>query len=110
MPMLAGSGKRNSWLSEADVDFFTGGGSSESSAGSSGPTPEQQSAIQRRLLIGGLAALGLGAFALVPTQALRPKPSKPLYFYLLALLGTQEQLKQCQEIIEDARWGSGCGV
>ena len=42
--------------------------------------------LQKRVLIGGLVTLGLGAFALVPTEALRLKPSKPMYFYVVPLL------------------------
>jgi A/G-specific adenine glycosylase len=43
--------------------------------------------LQRRLLLGVLASVGLGAFALVPTQELQlSKPSKPLFFYLVPLL------------------------
>lgn len=45
--------------------------------------------LQRRLLIGGALTLGLGAFALVPTEALRPKPPKPMYFYIVPLLRIQ---------------------
>lgn len=42
---------------------------------------------QRRLILGLVAAAGLGAFALVPTQELQlSKPSKPLFFYLVPLL------------------------
>jgi hypothetical protein len=45
--------------------------------------------LQRRLIIGiGLSA-ALGAFALVPTEALRPRPSKPLFLYLVPLLRIQ---------------------
>lgn len=43
--------------------------------------------LQRRLILGAVAAVGLGAFALVPTQQLQlSKPSKPLFFYLVPLL------------------------
>ena len=46
--------------------------------------------LQRRLLIGVAATLALGAFALVPTDSLRPgKPGKPLYLYLIPLLRVQ---------------------
>lgn len=42
---------------------------------------------QRRLILGIAASVGLGAFALVPTQQLQlAKPSKPLFFYLVPLL------------------------
>lgn len=42
--------------------------------------------LQRRLAIGILASVGLGAFALVPTEQLVLKPSKPMYFYVVPLL------------------------
>lgn len=71
-----------------DVDFLTGGGPSEA-ASSAGPSAEQQAQIQRRVLIGSAAAAGLLAFSFVPTKDLRVKPSKPLYFYLTALLRVQ---------------------
>ena len=45
--------------------------------------------MQRRLIIGGVLTAGLAAFALVPTEALRPKPPKPLYFYVVPLLRVQ---------------------
>lgn len=64
---------------------MTGGGPSEA-ASSSGPTAEQQDAIKRRVLLGGGATAALLAFAFVPTKDLRLKPSKPMYFYLTALL------------------------
>ncbi|KIY95522.1 hypothetical protein MNEG_12440 [Monoraphidium neglectum] len=101
--LFSGPSKRNSWLSEEDVDWITGGGPSEASA-SSGPTEEQQSLIGRRLAIGAVATAGLVAFSLVPTKDLRLKPAKPLYFYLTALLRVQEQLVQCKDLVEDADW------
>ncbi|GBF87305.1 hypothetical protein Rsub_00016 [Raphidocelis subcapitata] len=98
-----GGARRNSWLSEEDVDFITGGGPSEAAA-SAGPTAEQQALIKRRALIGGAAAAGLGAFALVPTKDLRLKPSKPMYFYLTALLRVQSQLGSLREYVDNAEW------
>jgi len=90
---------RHTLSTTEDVDFITGGGPSEA-ASLSGPSAEQQAMIQRRVLIGGLAAVGLGAFALIPTKDLRIKPSKPLYFYLTGLLGVQVRT----EVVV------GCGV
>lgn len=98
-------GKRTAWLSEADVDFFTGGGATEA-ADAAGPSPEAQAAVSKRLLLGGAATLALAAFAMVPTSALRLKPQKPLYFYLVQLLSAQAQLLQCSSLIEDAQWDS----
>lgn len=43
--------------------------------------------LQRRLILGAVAAVGLGAFALVPTGKLQlSKPNKPLFFYLVPLM------------------------
>lgn len=57
------------------------------------PCPKHQlpcaahSLPQRRLILGAVAAVGLGAFALVPTGELQlSKPSKPLFFYLVPLM------------------------
>jgi hypothetical protein len=47
------------------------------------------SAPQRRLLLGALAAVALGAFALVPTARLAAPPSAPLFTYLRPLLRAQ---------------------
>jgi len=42
---------------------------------------------QRRLILGAVVAVVLGAFALVPTGQLQlSKPSKPLFFYLVPLM------------------------
>jgi hypothetical protein len=48
--------------------------------------------MQRRLLIGVMASVAVGAFALVPSQQLVLKPSKPMYFYLVPLLRAQVRL------------------
>ena len=49
--------------------------------------------LQRRLLLGVVATVALGAFALVPTDALRPgRPSKPLFLYLIPLIRVQVSL------------------
>jgi hypothetical protein len=51
------------------------------------PPPGALPTLQRRLLLGLLASMGLAAFALVPTQQLQlSKPSKPLFFYIVPLL------------------------
>ncbi len=42
--------------------------------------------LQKRLAIGIVAALGLGAFGLIPTEQLRLKPDRPMYFYIVPLL------------------------
>ncbi|GIL72877.1 hypothetical protein Vretifemale_3169 [Volvox reticuliferus] len=100
---LFGGGPRTTWLSEKDVEFFSGpAGVREEDA--STEEPEYKATVQRRLFIGGILTLGLGAFALVPTEALRPKPSKPMYFYLVPLLRIQELLGECRTIIEVADW------
>eukprot|EP00879_Flechtneria_rotunda_P006602 GHRR01006937.1.p1 GENE.GHRR01006937.1~~GHRR01006937.1.p1 ORF type:complete len:235 (+),score=74.24 GHRR01006937.1:1077-1781(+) len=103
--LLAGPSKRTAWLSEADVDFFTGGGATEA-ADEAGSSPEAQATIGKRLAIGGLITAGLLAFALVPTKDLRLKPNKPLYFYIIQLLQAQAQLTECAALIEGAQWDS----
>lgn len=97
------AGERASWLSEKDVDFFTGGGVGETSVAEPAD-PEAAATVQRRLLIGGALTLALGAFALVPTEALKVKPPKPMYFYIVPLLRIEDLLKESKAIIEDAQW------
>lgn len=58
--------------------------------------------MQRRLLIGGVLAAGALAFALVPTEALRPKPQRPLFFYVVPLLRVSNLLAEAQV--------GGCGL
>ncbi|PNW85057.1 hypothetical protein CHLRE_03g169900v5 [Chlamydomonas reinhardtii] len=100
---LFGGGPRSAWLSEKDVEFFSGpAGVREEDA--STLEPEYKATVTRRLLIGAALTAGAAAFALVPTEALRPKPSKPLYFYLVSLLRVQDLLVDCKSIIEDADW------
>ncbi|KAG2443086.1 hypothetical protein HYH02_009500 [Chlamydomonas schloesseri] len=100
---LFGGGPRTAWLSEKDVEFFSGpAGVREEDA--STLEPEYKATVTRRLLIGAALSAGAAAFALVPTEALRPKPSKPLYFYLVSLLRVQDLLVDCKVIIEDADW------
>ena len=49
--------------------------------------------LQRRLLLGVVATVALGAFALVPTDSLRlGKPAKPLFLYLIPLIRVQVSL------------------
>ncbi|PNH12083.1 hypothetical protein TSOC_001022 [Tetrabaena socialis] len=100
---LFGGGPRTAWLSEKDVEFFSGPAAAREEDAAT-QAPEYQSTLQRRLLIGGVLGLGLGAFALIPTEALQPKPSKPMYFYLTPILRIQDLLVECRAIIEDADW------
>ncbi|KAJ9527316.1 hypothetical protein QJQ45_025536 [Haematococcus lacustris] len=95
-------GKKTAWLNEADVEFFVGNSVGETS--SAADDPEAAAVVQKRLIIGlGLAAAA-GALALVPTEALRPKPSKPLFLYVVPLLRIQGLLKDCEEVVEDGQW------
>eukprot|EP00238_Polyblepharides_amylifera_P005547 CAMPEP_0196583654 /NCGR_PEP_ID=MMETSP1081-20130531/44227_1 /TAXON_ID=36882 /ORGANISM="Pyramimonas amylifera, Strain CCMP720" /LENGTH=310 /DNA_ID=CAMNT_0041904603 /DNA_START=52 /DNA_END=984 /DNA_ORIENTATION=+ len=92
-------GRSKSWLQEEDVAFFTGDGAVESGSGV-GVDPEEQSTVTRRLLI-GLA--GIGAFAVlsqVPDSTTRPKPSKPLFFYLVPLIRIQALLPDLEKTVE----------
>jgi hypothetical protein len=87
--------KQSSWLSEADVDFFTGG----APVGEKGSEPvdkAMEETVSKRLIIGLLGAAALGALAFIPTEALRIKPSQPLYFYVVPLLRCKELLGSLQ--------------
>lgn len=88
-------------MSESDVDFFTGAGPSEADGSSGTAGAEEAAIVQRRLLIGLGLTVGLGAFALVPTEQLAPKPSKPLFFYLTPLIRVQGILDEIERVIPD---------
>ena len=104
--------KSRNWLSESDVDFFTGGGPSEASTSSPSAaaaadataTAIDQAVIQRRILIGLGISAGLGAFALIPTERLQPPPSQPLFFYLVPLLRAQRLLQEAKDIIPNGEY------
>ena len=49
--------------------------------------------MQKRLIIGILATLGIAAFGLIPTDQLRVKPDKPMFFYVVPLL----RIKVCEK-------------
>ena len=96
--------KPRNWLSESDIEFFTGGGPSEAVEGMDSSRSQEKDIVQRRLLIGlGLSA-ALGAFALVPTEKLQPPPSKPLFFYLVPLLRVQDILVEIIKVIPDGNY------
>jgi hypothetical protein len=88
--------KPRNWLSESDIEFFTGGGPSEledsGAAGSAGESPA--AVVQRRLVLGIGLSVALGAFSLVPTEQLQLAPSKPLFFYLVPLLRVRALLDE----------------
>jgi len=96
--------ERASWLSEKDVDFFVGNGVGETSSNVAPVSDADQQVITKRLLIGGLLTLGVAAFAMVPTESLRLKPPKPMYFYVVPLLRSKDLLEECKPIIEDGNW------
>jgi hypothetical protein len=89
------------WLSESDVEFFTGAGPSEAAEGAARTEPDEGAIVQRRLIIGLVASLGLGAFALVPTEKLAPAPSKPLFFYLTPLIRVQGLLEEVEKVVPE---------
>jgi hypothetical protein len=95
--------KPRNWLSESDIEFFTGGGPGESvglQEDDREQRRQQDAVVQRRTLIGvGLSAL-VGAFALVPTEKLQPAPSKPLFFYLVPLLRVRALLVEASGLLE----------
>ena len=91
------------------MEFFTGGAPSEVSttrADTGTPIVEEHndnesSVVRRRLVIGlGLSAV-VAAFAMVPTEKLQPPPPKPLFFYLIPLIRTQEILQEIVSILPD---------
>lgn len=97
--LIESESKSRNWLSESDVDFFTGGGPSEAAGVTGSEADIEAGIVQRRLIIGIAATAALGAFALIPTEKLQPAPSKPLFFYLVPLLRVQELLVEAEKII-----------
>jgi len=77
------------WLTESDLDFFTGGGIGEEGGGPSG---NEDGTVTRRVLIGGGLSLAVIAAAFLPQG--RPTPSQPLYFYLIPTLASINLLKE----------------
>lgn len=81
-----------SWLSESDMPQEN---EPESNA-------EELDVVKRRLLLGLLGTAALCAFALVPTQQLQlGKPSKPLFFYLVPLLRSQQLLAEVEQLVPE---------
>ncbi|EFN52075.1 hypothetical protein CHLNCDRAFT_139323 [Chlorella variabilis] len=63
---------------------------------------EELDVVKRRLLLGLLGTAALCAFALVPTQQLQlGKPSKPLFFYLVPLLRSQQLLAEVEQLVPE---------
>lgn len=96
--------KRRNWLSESDVDFFTGAGPGER-GGDGELSADDKSTVQKRLIIGIVLSALAGGFALIPTTSLAPPPSKPLFFYLTPLLQAQQYLIQLETIIPEGDYG-----
>ena len=100
-PLGGGDG---SWLSESQVDFFTGGGPGEASPAASAD-PAAAATVRRRLIIGGLATAATAGFALVPTDALRlSRPAAPLFMYLTPLVAALPLLAAAADAAAGARW------
>jgi hypothetical protein len=97
--------KPRNWLSESDIEFFTGGGPGEVDGKlNAAQEQEEKATVKRRLIIGTVLSAGLGAFALIPTEKLQPPPSKPLFFYLVPLLRVREILKEIVTVIPDGKY------
>ncbi|MEW5313376.1 MAG: hypothetical protein WDW38_004947 [Sanguina aurantia] len=92
------------WLSERDVSFLMSEGPGESGS-SVAAMAEAESESNRRLILGSIAGVALGAFALVPTQKLRIKPEKEMNAYIVPLLRIQGLWDEsATEIINNAQW------
>jgi len=99
---LFGRGGADYWLRESQAaELLAGSGPGESGQG---VTEEEQAIIQRRLLLGLVGTAGLVAFALVPTEKLRPRPSKPLFFYLAGIVRVQNQLGDLEALVADGEF------
>lgn len=62
-----------------------------------GMTEEEKTVVTKRLVLGIVASVGLGALSLVPTETLNlARPQKPLFFYLTPLLRIQGLLKELE--------------
>jgi len=87
------------WLQEGDVNFFTGDGPSET-AESNKMSDADQGEVTRRLLIGLAGVAAFIAVGLIPDKESRPKPTKPLFFYLVPLLRIQKVLPDLAETVK----------
>uniref|UniRef100_A0A7S0WMP1 Uncharacterized protein n=1 Tax=Pyramimonas obovata TaxID=1411642 RepID=A0A7S0WMP1_9CHLO len=87
------------WLQEGDVTFFTGDGPSELGE-SAGMSEEDKSTVTRRLLIGLGGVAAFIAIANIPDKEVRPKPSKPLFFYLVPLVRVQNLLPDLEATVK----------
>lgn len=58
------------------------------------------STTQRRLLLGIGFTVAAAAFALVPTEELRGRPTQPLFFYLVPVLRSRQLLDQALQLDE----------
>lgn len=88
--MLSSGSTRSAWLSENETAAVE--------------DPEMAATVQRRLIVGAALAAGLAAFALVPTESLVIKPSRPMFSYLVPVLRIQQLLADTKEVVDDANW------
>ena len=57
--------------------------------------PHARTLLQKRLLITGVVGVVAAGLALIPTEAMRLRPSKPLYFYIVPLLRVKVGMSWC---------------
>lgn len=105
--LFGNSSSPGSWLSESDVDFFTGGGLTEQS---SEDREAEDAVVKRRLLIGGVLTVGTIALSLIPTEDLDGSANKPLYVYLVPLLRSISLLQDLAVEVEQGNTGSSALV
>lgn len=95
--------KQRNWLSEEDVQFWTGGAPGES--GDVVATSEEKATVSKRLAIGLGITVAAIAFAIIPTPSLAPKPTKPIFFYLAPLLQAEIYLSTLEVVIPKGDYG-----
>eukprot|EP00892_Ulva_mutabilis_P012623 jgi/Ulvmu1/9733/UM055_0073.1 len=105
--LFGSSSSPGSWLSESDVDFFTGGGLTEQS---SADRDAEESVVKRRLIIGSVLTVGTIALSLIPTEDLDGFANKPLYMYLVPLLRSIALLEDLAVEVEQGNMGSSAIV
>lgn len=110
VPWSTNTRSKENWLAESAVaEVMTGGGPSEAAA-TAGLSADEEATVRRRVLIGGAITAVTIALSLVPDKALNPKPSKPLFFYLVPLVRAQTLLTETRVAIDNAEWAAVQGA
>eukprot|EP00898_Chlorokybus_atmophyticus_P003499 jgi/Chlat1/414/Chrsp10S00056 len=99
--------RQGGWVSEAELMMVRGPSEMDAAKpGDAESSGDEGGVVTRRLVIGLALTAATVAFSLVPSFWTRPKPSKPLYFYVVPLVEVQERLASLQQIATEGQWGT----